>query len=98
MGRGERYHQMPNDGFVEILRSHVDSLGDQEPPIDMFLPHAAFSFLDSGDPVSLQPAGFALLPGFASVFQCRDLSFRRGRKPQQRQVWSTGTTRPPTTF
>ena len=87
---------MPNDRLVEILRSHVDSLGHQEPPIDMLLSHAAFSFLHSGNPFSLQPTGLTFLPSFASVFQCRDLSFGRRRKPQQRQIWPTGTTRPAT--
>lgn len=58
---------MPNHGFVKILRSHVNTLCNQETSVNMLLPHAPFSFLDPGDPFPFQTASFTLLSGFAPV-------------------------------
>jgi hypothetical protein len=63
-----RYHQLPDNRLVKILRPRIDALRDQITSVDMFLSHTTFSLLHPSYPFLLELSGFSLLAGFSPVF------------------------------
>lgn len=41
------YHQLADDGLVEIFRPSINALRNQVASIDMLLPHTPFPFLEA---------------------------------------------------
>jgi len=61
---------MPDCGLAEILGSRVDARGDEIASVDVLLLHAARTLFKTGDALSLEPAGFALLFCLSALKGC----------------------------
>lgn len=91
--RVKTYHELSNDGLVEVLRAGVDTLRDQITSIDMLLLHTPFPFLNSGDPFLLQATSLSFLLRFPSMLERSHISVA---DTEERQIRAARAARPGT--
>lgn len=90
------YHELPNDGLVEVLRAGIDTLRDQIASIDMLLLHAPFPFLDSGDSFLLQATSLTFLLRFPSLLERSHISVGGSANAEEWQIRAARAARPGT--
>lgn len=86
---GTTHHQLPNDTLPIILDSNIDTLGHKVSAIDVFFPHAPFSFYKSGLPLFLRFASLTLNLVLATLFQRTDILIAISANSEEGEVWPT---------
>lgn len=91
--RKRNYHQLPNHGLIKIFRTNIDALCNEIASIDMFLFHAALSFLQSSDSFFLLSTCFSFMFRLSTMLERRHLSISTSAYSEKGEIGSSSSRR-----